>query len=199
MDIARQYGVSRQRIWQLVNPIKQRAHDKAWDARLSGRLVPPRQCEHCGKRRLVQSHHPDHTKPLVVEWLCVWCHRAADRKLRAPRVAAHRAAKRLAKKEQRRVAQVERQLRRKAFYRKRWQKALPILQSMSKRDIGPTYSELASRLWGRSIPNRMGCAMIALYLGRMSNSRVPYWWRVQALYRLARVKRHRPGQSRRVA
>lgn len=44
-----------------------------------GRLIPE-PCQKCGKK--AQAHHPDHTKPLEVEWLCPKHHAEADNELR---------------------------------------------------------------------------------------------------------------------
>jgi hypothetical protein len=45
----------------------------------AGRLVRPSTCSKCGgggfgKRRVIQAHHPDYSRPLHVEWLCHSCH-----------------------------------------------------------------------------------------------------------------------------
>lgn len=81
LRIARQYGVSRQRIHQLVHPERQRCRYAVRDALLTGRLVRPSRCERCGKRGRVQAHHRIYSWALrlAVEWLCRVCHRAADR------------------------------------------------------------------------------------------------------------------------
>lgn len=39
-------------------------------------------CEKCGSPKS-QAHHPDHSKPLDVQWLCLVHHREADRELHA--------------------------------------------------------------------------------------------------------------------
>lgn len=43
-------------------------------------------CEVCGSI-VAEAHHPDHTKPLEVRWLCRMHHRAADRAALASRSA----------------------------------------------------------------------------------------------------------------
>lgn len=48
-------------------------------ARQTGRIVPKKACEKCGGFYRVQGHHRDYTKPLDVQWLCLPCHRRADR------------------------------------------------------------------------------------------------------------------------
>jgi hypothetical protein len=45
----------------------------------SGKLIKPTECSKCyatPKRRWIQAHHPDYTKPLEVVWLCRDCHYA---------------------------------------------------------------------------------------------------------------------------
>ena len=39
-----------------------------------GELVRPDKCSKCGKIGQVESHHPDYSKPLEVQWLCTACH-----------------------------------------------------------------------------------------------------------------------------
>jgi hypothetical protein len=58
-----------------------RAYLRSYVAR--GRIVKPSRCQGCGKRRQLDAHHDDYTKPLAVRWLCARryrqsCHRAAD-------------------------------------------------------------------------------------------------------------------------
>lgn len=53
-----------------------------------GEVVAKNVCERCGRKRKdgasrlsldgVEAHHPDYTQPLLVEWLCHWCHLSAD-------------------------------------------------------------------------------------------------------------------------
>lgn len=52
------------------------------NATASGVLVRPTICERCGwepgfdslGRSRIHGHHPDHRKPLAVEWICYLCH-----------------------------------------------------------------------------------------------------------------------------
>lgn len=39
-----------------------------------GRVIRPKVCQECGKRRSIHAHHEDYKKPLNVEWLCSSCH-----------------------------------------------------------------------------------------------------------------------------
>jgi len=49
-------------------------------------MMVRRPCESCGASR-AQAHHPDHTKPLAVIWLCGPCHARLGDKLRDPATA----------------------------------------------------------------------------------------------------------------
>ncbi len=63
--------------------IKERARGSLRDALVKGRVEVPSACQKCGTpdrlcsdgRRYLHAHHPDHRKPLDVEWLCASCHR----------------------------------------------------------------------------------------------------------------------------
>jgi hypothetical protein len=39
-----------------------------------GKVVKPKICKDCKKRKPLEGHHPDYSKPLDVEWLCRSCH-----------------------------------------------------------------------------------------------------------------------------
>lgn len=46
-------------------------------------------CEECGRKAQphekylgIEAHHTDYAQPLMVQWLCHWCHRRADIALR---------------------------------------------------------------------------------------------------------------------
>lgn len=61
------------------NPEKVMAHQIVASAIRNGMLVRPKFCESCLLARRLDAHHADYAEPLVVEWLCRKCHRAADR------------------------------------------------------------------------------------------------------------------------
>lgn len=48
-----------------------------------GKVVKSKTCHQCGKQPLLarnlHGHHPDHSKPLEVVWLCGSCHRKEHR------------------------------------------------------------------------------------------------------------------------
>lgn len=60
------------------DPQKQRAGSMARNAVRSGKLVKM-PCEVCGSTK-VEMHHPDYTKPLLVQWLCKSHHEDAHHK-----------------------------------------------------------------------------------------------------------------------
>jgi len=39
-----------------------------------GKLIKPSNCSVCNSDHLIDAHHDDYTKPLVVRWLCRKCH-----------------------------------------------------------------------------------------------------------------------------
>jgi DNA-binding CsgD family transcriptional regulator len=81
-EIARQMGLSYQRIGQLLNPEKRRSRALARAAVKKGILVQPDLCEGCAsKTRRTEMHHPDYSKPLEVQWLCKKCHVAETQKI----------------------------------------------------------------------------------------------------------------------
>lgn len=64
-------------------PDKNAAKGSLCAAVRSGRIVRPTVCSACGEtpqpgsdgRTQIHGHHPDYSKPLEVEWLCVTCHK----------------------------------------------------------------------------------------------------------------------------
>jgi ribosomal protein S27AE len=44
-----------------------------------GELVRAEFCEECGKGGTIEASHLDYGRPLLIRWLCVSCHRLADR------------------------------------------------------------------------------------------------------------------------
>lgn len=71
--VARAFGVTRQRVDQIVNPDKHRARTAAFALRR------PPACQSCAAIGPVEAHHTDYSRPLDVEWLCRPCHRVADK------------------------------------------------------------------------------------------------------------------------
>jgi hypothetical protein len=44
-----------------------------------GELVRPTSCQDCGVVCKPEGHHDDYDKPVDVRWLCIPCHRLADK------------------------------------------------------------------------------------------------------------------------
>lgn len=68
---------------------KGRARRTLRQAVRSRKVIKPAECERCGERtpkHLLSGHHHDYSKPLLVEWLCRWCH--AREHAHAPRLTA---------------------------------------------------------------------------------------------------------------
>lgn len=67
------------------NPEQEMARRKVNTALRSGKLKKAKYCAHCGKTDCrIEASHDDYSMPLVVEWLCVMCHRRKDRKFKLP-------------------------------------------------------------------------------------------------------------------
>lgn len=57
-----------------LNPIRCKARSIVSNLIRRGKLIKPDICSHCFKKRKVESHHEDYSKPLEVKWLCKKCH-----------------------------------------------------------------------------------------------------------------------------
>jgi len=60
-------------------PERIKARQKVHYYKKVGQLIPG-SCEHCGTNEGITAHHPDYSQPLLVNWLCVNCHRELHRK-----------------------------------------------------------------------------------------------------------------------
>lgn len=60
--------VTRQKAWRLTHPEKYLAHLYVEAAKRTGFLTPL-PCEICGCEK-AEAHHPDYTRPGLVQWLC---------------------------------------------------------------------------------------------------------------------------------
>jgi len=47
----------------------------------TGRLVKPKTCSVCKKKKKIEAHHKDYSKKLVVKWVCRRCHFDLHKKL----------------------------------------------------------------------------------------------------------------------
>lgn len=86
-EIENPWGVlkSRASAWS-KNPTRKNVYRLVHAALTAGFLVRPSSCSDCGKpdsrckdgRSALHAHHPEPSRPLMVEWLCVKCHAAHD-------------------------------------------------------------------------------------------------------------------------
>jgi len=65
-----------------------RATRKVFYATHTGRLQRQEICEVCGGSRMIEAHHDDYSKPLIVRWLCHQCHMAYHASIRPIRIAS---------------------------------------------------------------------------------------------------------------
>lgn len=73
-DLARELGISRQRVHQMFNKEAHNARTAVRDGLKTGKIVKPDRCERCMERTRLEAHHPDYAKQLEVLWLCAPCH-----------------------------------------------------------------------------------------------------------------------------
>ena len=59
-------------------PEKEHARYLVRQAVKTGKLIPPEECELCMSEINVQGHHPDHSRPFFLLYLCTECHKKAD-------------------------------------------------------------------------------------------------------------------------
>jgi uncharacterized protein YaaR (DUF327 family) len=86
-DKGKQSLKTNSRRYKKLNPYKTKVRKFVGLAVELGVLIRPETCELCGKhspprengRASIEAHHPDHSKPLEVVWLCFHCHRHADK------------------------------------------------------------------------------------------------------------------------
>ncbi|MEE9117819.1 MAG: hypothetical protein V3U02_04390 [Calditrichia bacterium] len=60
--------------YRVNNPLKMKSHDMVDRALKTGKLIKPNICDECTKKRKLEGHHKDYSKPLDVQWLCKKCH-----------------------------------------------------------------------------------------------------------------------------
>jgi len=64
--------------YRMKNPEKYKAHGLLYSAIKRGQIRKDKKCNVCGKKGLIEGHHPDYKKPLEVIWLCTSCHRRLE-------------------------------------------------------------------------------------------------------------------------
>ncbi len=73
-ELGRMLGVTRQRAYQLLHPLKNRAREILNEFVAKGEVAPAPFCYRCGQEGEVQAHHWDYERPLDVGWFCSQCH-----------------------------------------------------------------------------------------------------------------------------
>lgn len=59
----------------MLNEHKHKARIKVWWRLVHGTIIKPDECVRCQSRTSdLEAHHPDYSKPLEIQWLCVPCH-----------------------------------------------------------------------------------------------------------------------------
>lgn len=80
--IARRLGVCRERVNQIISPVKYRARDLVKKKIRRGTMRRAAVCEVCGKRHpRIEIHHRDYERPLDVVQACRPCHREIHREV----------------------------------------------------------------------------------------------------------------------
>jgi hypothetical protein len=59
-------------------PEKDHARSLVRRAIKTGKLIPLEECEFCGNIDSIDGHHPDHSNPFLLLYLCKNCHHQAD-------------------------------------------------------------------------------------------------------------------------
>lgn len=59
-------------------PEKDHARSLVRRAIKTGKLIPLKECEMCDSEDLIEGHHPDHSRPFLLLYLCKDCHHRAD-------------------------------------------------------------------------------------------------------------------------
>lgn len=59
-------------------PEKYHARSLVRRAIKTGKLIPLKECEFCGSDDKVEGHHPDHSRPFFLLYLCKDCHHRAE-------------------------------------------------------------------------------------------------------------------------
>src|SRR3990167_5693582 len=61
--------------WEKKNPEKVVARKKLNYSIRIGKVTKPIGCQNCGRKVRLLGHHTDYKFPLIVEWLCGFCHK----------------------------------------------------------------------------------------------------------------------------
>lgn len=60
-------------------PERDRARYLVRQAIKTGKLVRPNECDYCLQIKPVDAHHPEHSQPFLLVWLCEPCHKVFDK------------------------------------------------------------------------------------------------------------------------
>lgn len=66
-------------------PKRRAARDAVNKAIKDGVLIRPEYCELCKMKCPIHAHHPDYSKQLEVQWLCVGCHNKVEKEKKCPK------------------------------------------------------------------------------------------------------------------
>jgi len=74
-------GIKRKRVTKRVKNEKTIARSIFHSEFKKGNIIKPENCSDCGRAIKLSGHHPDYSKPLLIEWLCYECHGKRHRKI----------------------------------------------------------------------------------------------------------------------
>ena len=60
-------------------PERDRARYLVRQAIKQKKLVPPELCQYCSRSLKLEAHHPEHSQPFLLVWLCKDCHAIFDK------------------------------------------------------------------------------------------------------------------------
>lgn len=187
--VGERYGISRQRVEQILRRDRYRARHTVTKALQSGRIARASNCERCGKSCKTQAHHGDYSCRLAVEWLCESCHRTRHMAERHDAVMARKAIRAQRRWLANQRKQEQRDIQKGEIRRQRAARAARELRRLTTRlGRSPSYGELASVVLRRPIGWNSGAPILGgwLNIGRLRPG-YPYWRRLQALYRYCGV------------
>ena len=81
--VRRKNVMDRAKAYKLANPEKATAHKILNNAIRDKKVIRPTTCADCSTDGRLHGHHHDYSKPLDVVFLCVICHGAEHKRLRA--------------------------------------------------------------------------------------------------------------------
>lgn len=79
-SIAKEIGITRQRVEQIVHPDKHRIRARTNYLITSGKLQRPTHCSKCNRATPTDAHHISYWDPRNIDWLCKTCHKKMHRR-----------------------------------------------------------------------------------------------------------------------